>query len=99
MATTTKNNSGGGHLTEAATFAQDTLERLRVSPLSSIPLNVTTTDNPVGATGTTYTRSWTAVADVPAPNNTLNTITITVSWTDSAKLQPYSITMISTVPL
>jgi type IV pilus assembly protein PilV len=99
MATTTMNNSGGGHLTEAATFAQDTLERLRVSPLSSMPLDVTTTDNPVGATGTTYTRSWRAVADVPAPNNNVNTITVTVSWSDPAKRQPYSITMISTVPL
>ena len=92
MVSTTRNNAGGGHLTEAATFAQDTLERLRVSPLNSIPLGVTTTDNPVGATGITYTRSWTAVGS----SSTLDTITITVSWVDPAKLQPHSISMIST---
>jgi prepilin-type N-terminal cleavage/methylation domain-containing protein len=99
MVTTTRNNAAGGHLTEAATFAQDTLERLRVSPLSSIPLNVTTTDNPVGSTGITYTRSWIAVANIPAPDNTLDTITITVSWIDPAKLQPHSISLISAISL
>ena len=99
MVTTTKNNSLGGHVTEAATFAQDTLERLRVSPLNSIPLNVTTTDNPVGSTGIAYTRSWIAVPNVAFPNNTLDTITITVSWVDPTKLQPHTITMISTIPI
>ncbi len=94
MLSTTRNNASGGHLTEAATFAQDTLERLRVSPLNSIPLGIATTDNPVGATGITYIRSWTAVANA---TNTLDTITITVSWSDPAKLLPYSINMISTV--
>ena len=99
MVTTTRNNAAGGNLTEAATFAQDMLERLRVSPLSAIPLNVTTTDNPVGATGITYTRSWIAVPNTPAPNNTLDTITITVSWIDPAKLQPHSISLISAISL
>ena len=93
MVSTTRNNASGGHLTEAATFVQDTLERLRVSPLTAIPLNVTITDNPVGATGITYTRSWTAVGS----SSTLDTITITVSWVDPAKLQPHSISMISAV--
>ncbi len=95
MVTTTRNNAAGGHLTEAATFAQDTLERLNVAPLTSIPVNLTTTDNPVGSTGITYTRSWTAVPDA---GNTRDRITINVSWTDPAKRQPHSIRMTTTVP-
>jgi len=98
MTTTTRNNAAGGHLTEAATFAQDKLERLRVTPLVNIPLNITTTDNPVGSTGITYTRSWTAVPNIAFPNNTLDTITITVTWVDPTSLQNHSISMISAVP-
>ena len=33
MATTSRNTSFGGHITEAATFAQDQLEQLRVSSM------------------------------------------------------------------
>ena len=94
MVTTTKNNAAGGHLTEAATFAQDTLERLRVSPLSSIPTGVMIQNSCVGSTGVTYTGSWTAVAN---SGSTLDTITITVNWVDPAKLQPHSISMRTTV--
>ena len=36
MATTTKNNSFGGRMTEAATFAQDRLEELKVIPWVNI---------------------------------------------------------------
>ena len=94
MVTTTRNNASGGHLTEAATFAQDTLERLRVSPLSSIPTGVMIQNSCVGSTGVLYTGSWTAVAN---SGSTLDTITITVNWVDPAKLQPHSISMITTV--
>jgi prepilin-type N-terminal cleavage/methylation domain-containing protein len=94
MVTTTRNNATGGHLTEAATFAQDTLERLRVSPLSSIPTGVMIQNSCVGSTGVLYTGSWTAVAN---SSSTLDTITITVNWVDPAKLQPHSISMITTV--
>ena len=94
MVTTTKNNAAGGHLTEAATFAQDTLERLRVSPLSSIPTGVMIQNSCVGSTGVTYTGSWTAV---PNSSSTLDIITITVNWVDPAKLQPHSISMRTTV--
>ena len=83
MVTTTKNNSWGGHMTEAATFAQDKLEQLRATPFGMIAVNTTTTDNPVGSTGITYTRSWVAVPNILPPNNTLDVITITVSWTDT----------------
>jgi type IV pilus assembly protein PilV len=96
MATTTTNNSFGGHMTEAATFAQDKLEQLRATPFGMITLNTTIKDNPVGATGITYTRSWVAVPNIPPPGNTLDTITITVSWTDKT---PYSISIVSAIPL
>ena len=94
MVSTTRNNASGGYLTEAATFAQDTLERLRVSPLTTIPTGVMIQNSCFGSTGILYTGSWTAVAN---GSGTLDTITITVSWTDPARLQPYSISMISTV--
>jgi len=96
MVTTTKNNSWGGHLTEAATFAQDKLEQLRATPFGMIALNTTQTDNPVGSTGITYTRSWVAVPNIPPPGNTLDVITITVSWADTI---PHSISMVSAIPL
>jgi prepilin-type N-terminal cleavage/methylation domain-containing protein len=92
MATTTSNNAAGGHLTEAATLAQDTLERLRVAPLGDIPLTYNTTT--VAPSGITYTWGW--VASQPIP--TLDTITITVNWTDPIRLQPHTITMVSTIP-
>jgi prepilin-type N-terminal cleavage/methylation domain-containing protein len=96
MATTTKNNSYGGHLTEAATFAQDKLEQLRAAPFGLITLNATITDKPVGSTGIAYTRSWVAVPNIAPPGNTLDTITITVSWTDKT---PHSISIVSAIPL
>jgi len=96
MTTTTKNNSYGGHLTEAATFAQDKLEQLRATPFGMIPLNASTTDKPVGSTGITYNRSWVAVPNIAPPSNTLNVITITVSWIDKI---PHSISIVSAVPL
>lgn len=97
MVTTTKNNAWGGHLTEAATLVQDKLEQLRATPFGMIALNTTTTDTPPpGSTGITYARSWVAVPNIAAPNNTLDVITITVSWTDTT---PHSISMVSAIPL
>ncbi|MGZ3595349.1 MAG: type IV pilus modification PilV family protein [Syntrophales bacterium] len=94
MVTTTKNNAAGGHLTEAATFAQDTLERLRVSPLSSIPTGVMIQNSCVGSTGILYTGSWIAVTN---STNSFDKIKISVSWTDPVKRQPHSISMNTTV--
>jgi prepilin-type N-terminal cleavage/methylation domain-containing protein len=96
MANTTRNNSYGGHLTEAATLAQDKLEQLRATPPGMFKLNITISDNPVGSTGTAYNRSWVAVPNIPPPGNTLNTITITVNWTDTI---PRSLSMVSSIPL
>ena len=96
MATTTNNNSYGGHLTEAATLAQDKLEQLRGTPSAMMPVNATITDSPVGSTGITYNRSWVAVPDILPPGNTLNLVTITVSWTDRTS---HSISIVSAIPL
>ena len=96
MTMTTKNNSYGGHLTEAATLAQDKLEQLRATPFGMIPHNATTTDKPVVSTGVTNNRSLVAVPNIAPPANTLNVITITVSWIDKI---PHSISIVSAVPL
>jgi type IV pilus assembly protein PilV len=99
MARTTGNNSLGGHLTEAATLAQNKLEQLRATPYAMIiqQLNTSYPDQPVGqSSGITYTRTWIAVPDVPLPNSALATITITVAWTDSIS---HSFSMVSAIPL
>ncbi len=81
MVATTKNNSFGGHITEAATFAQDKLEEFRTAPWNSIgdpnqPLN----DLKVGSDRTTtFRRNWTVV---PSADGNLKTVTLNVNWTD-----------------
>jgi type IV pilus assembly protein PilV len=79
MVQTTKNNSFGGHMTEAATFAQDQLENLRVSPWVNV---VTGNDVRQGSTGINYARSWIVVPNGAPPNDTIKEITITISWND-----------------
>jgi type II secretion system protein I len=74
MTTTTRNNSFGGHMTEAATLAQDRLEELRVTPWDNISSN---NDQIQGATGIVYTRNWNV-----ATNGNLRTVTITINWND-----------------
>lgn len=75
MAMTTKNNSFGGHLTEAATFAQDRLEELRVISYA----NLTSGTDTKKSSGIDYTRILTVV---PNATDTLRTVTITVNWND-----------------
>ena len=91
IVSTTRNNSAGGHMTEAATVAQDALERLRLSPLTYIPTGTLITDSFVGSTGITYNRSWTATANA---TGNFDTVTITVTWVDPTKLN-HSISMVS----
>ena len=98
MTTTMKNNALGGHLTEAATLAQNKLEQLLATPSAMIQpqLNTQLQDNPVGnSSGITYTRTWIVVPNVPLPGTTLATITITVTWTDSTT---NSFSMVSVIP-
>src|SRR4030042_4432202 len=55
MVTTTQNNSFGAHMSEATTFAQDMLERLRVSPWANV---MSGADQVTGSTGINYDRNW-----------------------------------------
>jgi len=89
MVYTTKSNSWGGHMTEATTFAQDTLERLRVIPWA----NLVTGAEPatIGATGITYTRTYTVA---PNADDSLRTITVTVTWNDGID---HSISFVSAI--
>ena len=75
MVTSTHGNSFGGHMTEAATLAQDKLEELRAIR-RNIPEG-SSTDHPEGPTGISYTRNWNVVTD-----GNLRTITVTVNWKD-----------------
>ena len=76
MATTTKSNAYGGHITEATTFAQDRLEELRATRWEDIPLG-SFSDQLTGSTGFVYTRTWNIVQ-----SGNLRTVTITVTWVD-----------------
>jgi len=91
MVTTTKNNSFGGHMTEAATFAQDKLEQLTASPWAGI---VNGADTATGSTGISYARNW-AVADTL--NGDQRWVTITINWTDPTKKTNHSIRLRSMV--
>jgi type IV pilus modification protein PilV len=93
MVQSTKNSSWGSHLTEAATLAQDILERFRaVRPQTDIPEG-TNNDQVTAASGVTYTRTWTVTTN---GDSTLRNITITVIWTDSV---PHSITIIHPISI
>jgi prepilin-type N-terminal cleavage/methylation domain-containing protein len=86
MAQTTRNNSFGGHITEAATLAQDKLEELRAI---SWPTIIPGSDKKMGSTGTNYDRIWSV-----ASNGNLKTITVTINWNDQTN---HSISFLSVV--
>ena len=86
MGTTTQNTSFGGHITEAATFAQDQLEQLRVTQWANI---VSGNNTITGATGIIYSRNWNVVV-----NGNIRTITITVTWNDRVN---HSISLVSAI--
>lgn len=89
----TKNSSWGSHLTEAATLAQDRLERFRaVRPQTDIPEG-TNFDKVTAASGIEYTRTWTVTTN---GTSTLRTITITITWTDSV---PHTITIMHPIAI
>jgi hypothetical protein len=95
MVTTTKNNSLGGHMTEAATFAQDRLEALKATPWTNI---VSGNDVVQGSTGVNYNRNWnvaTLANPNPPPADLQKTVTITVSWDDGIN---HSIRVLSVIP-
>ena len=76
MATTTKSNAYGGHMTEATTFAQDRLEQLRATRWQDIPVG-NFSDQLTGSTGVNYARNWNTIQ-----NGNLMTVTVTVNWVD-----------------
>jgi type IV pilus assembly protein PilV len=89
MASATKYNASGGRLTEATTFAQDELEILRITPWTLIITNADTITVP--NTERMYTRSWVVV---PNADNTLKTVTLTVSWSDGVA---HSVSIVSAI--
>jgi prepilin-type N-terminal cleavage/methylation domain-containing protein len=92
MVTTTRNNSFGSHVTEASTFAQGTLETLRVARWTDI---VSGNDTITGGNGISYNRVWTVTTQPPSPNDVLRVVTIAVNWSDtknhSITIGPYNI--------
>jgi prepilin-type N-terminal cleavage/methylation domain-containing protein len=88
MVTTTRNNSFGSNMTEAATFAQDKVEELKISSWANV---VSGADTRPGATGINYARTWTVTDN---PNGTQRWVNITVNWNDLAN---HSISFLSVI--
>jgi prepilin-type N-terminal cleavage/methylation domain-containing protein len=86
MVQTTRNNSFGGHMTEAATFAQDKFEELKVGSWVAI---IPGSDRKMGSNGIDYGRTWNV-----AINGNLKTITMAINWNDKTS---HSINIISVV--
>ena len=79
-------------MTEAATYAQDQLERLRVTAWSDQIMNDGNHSNniPAGLSGIAYGRTWSV-----ATTGTIKTVTITLSWTDA--VAPHSFNLVSAI--
>ena len=88
MVTTTRNNSVGGHMTEAATLAQDRLEEFRATPFDNI---LTGNDQKTGSHGIQYTRNWNVVTSA---DGNLKTVTLNIDWSDKYN---HSIRIISVI--
>jgi len=88
MATTTKSNAAGGHITEASTLAQDRLEELRAVQWDNIPVG-TASDQRSGSTGMNYVRNLNV-----QQNGSLKTVTVTISWADRTN---HSIRLLSVI--
>jgi type IV pilus assembly protein PilV len=88
MVSTTKNNSFGGHMTEASTFAQDKVEELKVSSWGNV---VSGADTRAGSTGINYSRTWTVTDNT---NGTQRWVNIRVNWND---LTSHSINFLSVI--
>jgi type II secretion system protein I len=85
MVQTTRNNSFGGRMTEAATFGQDRLEELRAVSWAAI----TPGSDSMNSNGMNYSRTWSV-----ATNGNLKTITININWNDRTS---HSIRLLSVV--
>jgi len=92
MATTTRNTSFGGHITEAATYAQDQLEQLRVTSWGNIAndwVDASGLRTRTGPSGITYGRTLNVVT-----SGNIKTVTITINWTDQTA---HSFSLISVI--
>jgi len=88
MVTTTRNNSFGGRITEAATFAQDKLEEFRAVSWGNV---LTGNDTKTGSHNVNYQRNWRVD---PSADGKLKTITISINWVDR---NPHTIQLVSAV--
>ena len=80
MVTTTRNNSFGGRMTEAATFAQSKLEELQAMPTDDIASG---NDLKTGSQGGQYTRNWTVITTTDNDSKTITKqINLTITWAD-----------------
>ena len=80
MVTTTKNNSFGGSMTEAATFAQSKLEELQTMPTDDI---VSGNDLKTGSQGNQYARNWTVTTTTDNDSKTITKqVNLTITWAD-----------------
>ena len=77
MATTSKYNASGGHLTQAVTLAQDRLEELRITPWANIITGNDTIPGSTETNGINYARNWNVIPNVASPDDTLKTVNIT----------------------
>ena len=76
MVQTTKNNSFGGRMTEAATLAQDKLEELRAVSW----VTITPGSDKMSSNGMDFSRNWRVT---PNPTNgNLKEIAVTINWKD-----------------
>ena len=85
MVQTTRNNSFGGRMTEAATFGQDKLEELKAASWVAI----TPGSDSMNSNGMGYSRTWGV-----ATNGNLKTITININWNDKTS---HSLRLLSVV--
>ena len=92
MATTTKNNAFGGHMTEAATFAQSKLEEFQAMPTNDI---VSGNDLKMGSQGIQYARNWAVITTTDVSSKTITKqINLTIIWAD---MYDHSITVGSVI--
>lgn len=92
MVTTTRNNSFGGRMTEAATFAQSKLEELQAMPTDDI---VSGYDLKAGSQGIQYAHNWTVTTTTDTDSKTITKqINLRIAWTD---MYDHSITVGSVI--
>jgi prepilin-type N-terminal cleavage/methylation domain-containing protein len=76
----------------ATALAQDKIEQLRVS--STVSSGSDGPLQPSGASGGMFSRSWTVLADSPAPN--VNCVIVTVTWPERPNIS--SVRLVTLVP-